>query len=124
MDINIAESLHNCFLYSIPESNLISSVHKAGQIIIDEETRINVPTVLFDTGALHGNYISSIFINNHSKFLSPFLHPCNGVVKLADNKTNITINQLAVLPVTFIGNDGIEHSATVTFCVFPPPVMT
>ena len=119
MDDHVAESLKHLFLNAMPESTLLSSVHKPGEIILSEAKRIPVLTVLFDTGALHGNYISCTFVNKHKSALMPFLYPSDGMVKLADNKTIIKITQLAILPVSFIGNDGVEHSATLTFCVLP-----
>ena len=119
MNDHVAESLKHLFLNAMPESTLLSSVHKPGEITLREGNRIRVLTVLFDTGALHGNYISSSFININKSALVSFLHPSDGMVKLADNKTIIKITQLAILPVSFIGHGGIEHSATVTFCVFP-----
>ncbi len=115
----LAESLQSVFLNIMPESTFISHVHKEGEIIIDEDTRILVPTVLFDTGALHGSYISQSFVNKHKAMLIPFLYSCNGMVRLADNKTIINITQLCIVPIAFIGLDVTEHFAEVTLYVFP-----
>ena len=119
MNDQLAQSLQNLFLNAIPETSIVSSVHKQGEIILDEDNRITVDSVLFDTGALHGNYVSLSFVNRNKQSLIPFLHPCNGLVRLADNKTIINISQVLVIPVAFIGDGDIEHLDTVTFCVLP-----
>ena len=104
----------------MPESTILSSVHKPGHILLNNnKKRLLVSTVLFDTGALHGNYISLSFVNKYKSLLQPFLYPSNGMVKLADNKTIIKITQLAVLFISFLGHNNIEHTAEITFCVFP-----
>ncbi len=41
------------------------------------------------------------------------------MARLADNKTMIKIDKLCIITIMFIGNDNIQHSAEVTFCVFP-----
>lgn len=41
------------------------------------------------------------------------------MVTLADNKTKIKIDTVAFLPVTFIGDDEIEHHGTVPFYLRP-----
>ena len=97
MDIHVAESLQHLYLNLMPESSLVSSVHRPGQLIIDEDNLLAVNQVLFDTGALHGNYISSSFVKNNIEVLQPFLYPCNGMVRLADNKTMIKIDKLCII---------------------------
>ncbi len=77
-----------------------------------------MPKGLFDTGALHDSYISKAFVKRNIKALAPFLKPCEGWVRLADNKTTTFIDQMANANIAFIGNDGVEHKAHVSFCVF------
>ncbi len=71
----------------MPEASLFSAVHRDSIIQIRADSFITVPKGLFDTGTLHGSYISKAFVKRNIKALAPFLKPCKGLVRLADNKT-------------------------------------
>ena len=110
--------MHNLFLSSMPEANLLSSVHRQGYFDTDSGELLTVPKVLFDTGALHSNYVSKRFVDLNHEVLSPYLQECSGVVTLADNKTKASIDQLLRIPTVFIGDNGCNHRAVIDFCVF------
>jgi hypothetical protein len=117
-DPKLAELRHNMFLAAMPEASLHSAMHREGEILLPDGDPLPVFKVLFDTGALHSSYISTQFVEKYSAFLAPFIHECDLVVRLADHKTCVKIDRVARLRVNFIGDDMVEHSAEINFCVF------
>ncbi len=116
-DPSLHELLRNMILSAVPEVTFYSSMHREGKINLTPEVQITLHKVLFDTGALHGSYIASRFVEEHQAALRPFLRPCKIIVTLADNKTKLLIDTVAFLPVTFFGDDFVKHTAVVAFCV-------
>lgn len=112
----MSEYMKTEFLNAMPEAALFSASHREGIIELSDLT-IPVDKVLFDTGALHANYISSSFVQGR-KELSEYVRPCSAVVKLADNKTTARIDHMISLPVLFIDDNEGEHRATIDFCIF------
>ena len=106
------------YLHAFPEAALFSACHRQGSIEIGDSTSIPVPKSLFDTGALHGSYISTTFVDSHIEHLRRFMIPCQASVTLADNKTVVTISNRITLTVCFIDNDGHQHRAQICFNVF------
>eukprot|EP00981_Chlorochromonas_danica_P004080 scaffold783_cov324-Ochromonas_danica.AAC.1 len=106
-------------LNAVPEAILFSPVHREGQIVLSDSSVINLNRVLFDTGAIHANYISSKLVQKHSNLLYSKLQPCKSAVKLADNATTVVIQNSISLAVSFMDDDGHEHVATISFFVFP-----
>lgn len=86
---------------------------------IPNDKPITVPTVLFDTGALHASYISRIFYEKHQEKLRPFLKPRKGCARLADGTTFVNTSYILTVPISFSGSHSKRHTATVTFTVFP-----
>jgi hypothetical protein len=115
-DSIMSEYIKTEFLNALPEAALFSASHREGMIELPNVT-IPVDKVLFDTGAVHANYISSSFVAAH-KELSSYVRPCKAVVKLADNKTTARINNMISLPVLFIDDKEGSHRATIDFCIF------
>jgi hypothetical protein len=62
----------------MPKASLFFAVHREGITQISADSFIAVPKGLFDTGALHGSYISKAFVKRNIKALGPFLKPCKG----------------------------------------------
>jgi hypothetical protein len=94
-------------------------VYRSGHIILSDTHCLPFPRALFDTGALHGSYMSQIFFKNHKNLLSPFVSSVDTCVTLADNKTNIIISSVASLPVSFLDSLEVSHSATIRFFIIP-----
>jgi len=114
---HFGDTLRQMTLAAMPEVSLYSLMHREGVIDLPNAVRLPVLKTLFDTGALHGSYISSSYVEKHRDLLEPFLRRCNMVVTLADNKTKLKIDSVAVLDVCFIGDDDVEHTGKVPFCV-------
>ena len=112
----VAEIEQQTYLSSMPECLLFSACHREGHIIINDKV-IPIGKALFDTGAICGSYISSVFVQKHFKILEPFLIPCERKVKLADNKTLAPIKFLIDLQVEFIGENDHKHKGKITFSV-------
>jgi hypothetical protein len=109
--------MQNILLNAIPEASILSPVHREGFIELGD-TDIVVNNALFDTGALHGSYISQNFVYKHLDKSKPFLKSCNAVVKMADNKTSMKLENIVRLAVLFIGDDQSEYRAVIDFFVF------
>lgn len=77
-----------------------------------------VPKVLFDTGALHTNYISKHYALDNIDMLRPYVKERHSKTTLADQKTTVVLEQVMILPVSVTDNSGQVHSATLPFWVF------
>lgn len=111
--------LQNVYLRNLPEASLFSAVHRVGFLDLDNGNKIiKVSKVLFDTGALHGSYISETLVNQNYQYFRPYLREVSGQVTLADNKTKVPIKHVALLNIRFIDDFGVTHSAKVPFSVF------
>jgi hypothetical protein len=110
--------MQNMFLSAMPEASMLSAVHRSGRMDIHGDNYIEVAKNLFDTGALHANYMARTFVDQHRKQLTPYLRQCTGTVTLADNKTKATITETLTIPMVFTDDNGREHRAVVDFCVF------
>jgi hypothetical protein len=65
------------FLAAMSELTLAISMLKSGRIL-NNKFDVEVHPVLFDTGALHGNYISRYFVNKLPKL---FEQPCKALME-------------------------------------------
>eukprot|EP01039_Chlorochromonas_danica_P011569 gene11569-12955_t len=107
---------------SFPEADLLRAVYRAGTLSLP---RSFIPFVtsfkkaLFDTGALHGSYISSSFVSSHANILSPYIRPLDSAVTLADNRTSIKIEGVISLLISFVDDDNHLHSASISLFIFP-----
>jgi len=115
---HMQDVMQNLFLHAIPEANILSAVHRSGQLDLHGSNPLMVEKVLFDTGALHANYISKRYIELHREQLQPYLQPCKGVVTLADNRTKASIDLVLTIPIVFVNGTGQYHRAVIDFCVF------
>jgi len=109
--------LQDVYLNSItPTNGKFSIMHREG--IIQTEPAIKVNKVLFDSGALHSSYAAKELIDRNREIFDTYIKKWNGKIKLGDNKTTISIEEIAVLPIIFYDDDGIKYDAEVTFCIF------
>ena len=67
---------------------------------------LGVPRVLWDSGALHGNYISKRFLDANYPFLKAMVSVVDSAVTLADNKTSLRITQEVEIPLLLGAMDG------------------
>jgi hypothetical protein len=119
LESGLADSVINLVRGALPFSSIATPVHREGCLLLADDIRLPVSRALFDSGALHGNYLSSEFVQQHFDLFRPYLKPCRGQVKLADNKTLIALEYIADLTTCFIDDHGKEHIGNVLFCVFP-----
>jgi hypothetical protein len=117
MENGIDQMLHNSFLDSSPESSLVKAVYREAQISTMQDEPAVVPKVLFDTGAIHGSYVSKSFVDEHKHLLSAFRLSKTNRVKMADNKTIMEITEAYLLSVSFRDDTGNKHEGTVLFWV-------
>lgn len=102
-----------------PEAALYKAVHRDGKVITPDGSQIPVEQALFDSGALHGNYISSQFVRKHRKKLKDYRINLKANVVLADNKTRVAIEEAYFLSLEFTDDSGEKHVGTALFWVLP-----
>ncbi len=102
----------------IPGANLVECIVKSGDVHFNNGQNVTLNDILFDTGALHGNYVSLSWFNDHKANLDGHLvTTATSKVKLADNKTIVPIYNVVQLSLTFTGNDGQAYHLSDTFSV-------
>ena len=75
-----------------------------------------IKRVLFDTGALHANYISQDFVQQHQSILDPYIYEDDGTeTVLADGETRVTNNLVTILTIGFKDNMNIWQYAELPF---------
>ena len=110
--------LHQILFNAIGKDKLhLTSMHREGVIEI-EDSKIKVNKVLFDSGALHSDYIAATFVKKHRKELEPFIYKAESIVRLGDNQTLIKIKERIKIIITFKGGNGITYSASINPCIF------
>lgn len=119
IDNSVDQQLYNICCTQFPEItyNIQNSVYREATIKTSNGQSIHVPKVLFDTGALHANYISKRWIDMHRDQLSAQIHHKHARVKMADSKTMVTIDEIATLHISFVDSRGTEHIIEDSFCV-------
>lgn len=79
-------------------------MHTSGILHIgDTSSTIPIQRILFDTGAIHANYINSSVIAAHYSILSPYLQPTRASVTLADKVTKISVSSILKVPLSIQG---------------------
>ena len=101
----------------LPKSQLLKAAYRKGTILLDDEDDIPIDKVLFDTGAIHTNYISEAFVNHHMASLIPFITEYNSLTFLGDGKTKVPITKAVILKVKFIDDADYEYLAHLPFCI-------
>lgn len=116
-DPALQDCFHQAVLHAIPEASFLSPVHCGGNICLPRSD-VFIAKVLFDSGALHGSYMSENFLDRHREILQPYVVPCNVIVTLADNKTRVGITERVVLPLQFKDSHGEDHTGKISLYVF------
>jgi len=117
-DPKVAEKMRDLLNDKMPLSRLLKASYRSGFIELMDDDDISVSKVLFDTGALHANYIASHFIDRHKHVLSRFMVDHSSTTILGDGQTKVSINQVVVLTVRFEDELQNSYSAELPFCVF------
>jgi hypothetical protein len=60
---------------------------------------------MFDTGAFHSNYINPNFLRRHWQMLSPMVFHDPSVIMLADGKTSVQCDQVAIFDISFVNGE-------------------
>jgi hypothetical protein len=81
--------------------------------LIDDTIPLRMASVLFDSGALNGNYVSQSFVDKHIDLLTPFILPLDHSVMLGDSKTKVILKYVITLPLVFVDSSNKEHKATI-----------
>ena len=92
-----------------------------GTIIVNTTGRLKLPNVLFDTGALHGSYISKDLVDKYRKNMKSRIRNVSGEVVLGDSSTKVKVNERINLPVEFVDWKGKSYAAMIDFCVWSMP---
>lgn len=127
-DLNFKTSLYedtNGFLHFMKKSymdsfsgtDLIDSVIRSGTVRFDDGSQQNVEKILFDTGALHGNYVSHTWFTANQHLLHNNIQNVNTKVKLADNKTVVNIEHVVQLNIDFVDSENNIHTLCDYFSV-------
>ena len=113
----IASLLKLCY----PEMESVVASVCSGSIVINDSRKIRLPRVLFDTGALHGSYISRELIDRFRVSMGSRIRKVDGEVVLGDNNTRIRVKERITLPIEFVDWKGNSYLAMVDFCVWDMP---
>lgn len=109
--------MYNMFIKDIPEAVLYSAVFTSATVVLSHKL-LFVPRVLFDSGALHGSYVSKNYINKHKVYFNPLLRSANITTRLADNKTLVRVDNVIDLTIEFKDSYEAIHSGHITLAVF------
>jgi hypothetical protein len=80
--------------------------------LIDDTIPLRMDSVLFDSGALNGNYVSQSFVDKYIDLLTPFILPFDQSVMLGDSKTKVSLKYVITLPLVFVDSINKAHKAT------------
>jgi hypothetical protein len=73
-------------------------VHRKGKILTDSGD-IDIPSALFDSGALGASYVSQHIVDANFEALKPYIRTAKGSVKLAADGHVVDITQALLLDV-------------------------
>jgi hypothetical protein len=97
-------------------------MHRRGNIEIPDPYNVGVTndilqiplySVLFDSGALTGNYISETLYNTNKDPLLHFTVPFNHSVTLGDSSTVVNFAHIVTVTVSFIDSHKQTHTAVI-----------
>ena len=122
MDFEHQSYLHfmkKSVLDSNPYVDIVKTVVRSGIIqFSDGSIDTIIDNVLFDTGALHGNYLSLEWFNANRKRLNPSdIEFVDARVRLADNKTVVHIEHVVRLTIAFCDDKGNDYQLNDYFSV-------
>ena len=109
------EQLNN-MMHAIPGQEYLRAVYHP--VTIDITPPLKTDKVLFDTGALHANYISKSFVDTHYSSLHRYMFRKSSVTTLADKKTRIPMDYILFLPISITTESKSSVAANLPFWVF------
>ena len=89
------ERLCNIVKYN---KDLATYMHVQGLILLPD-SEIRIKNILMDTGALHGSYVSTNFIEKHRQLLSGYIHKGSGKVKFGNDNNIRNVTEVLILPI-------------------------
>ncbi len=122
LELPTARIIQDLFCQIVPDDALLTRAAYTSATVLVDGLSITVPSVLFDSGAIHSSYVSRQFLDRHRPTLQPHVTRCSGVVKLGDNHTTVQITELVSLDILFAAPQGGVHRAHICFCVLPSGV--
>jgi hypothetical protein len=72
LQANLPELMHNMFVRDLPEAAIHRAVYNRGAITLENKI-LEIDKVLFDSGALHGSYISESYVKKYKHYFSNYL---------------------------------------------------
>jgi len=105
------------FMDSFSGTDIIDSVIRSGTVHYNDGSHQIVKKILFDTGALHGNYVSNTWFKANMHLLQDSILDVNTKVKLADNKTVVSIEHVVQLNIDFVDSNNNIHTLSDYFSV-------
>ena len=84
---------------------LLKAVYRQGLILLPHDQELIVESCMFDTGAFHSNYINPNFLHRHWQMLSPMVFHDPSVITLADGKTSVQCDQVAIFDISFVNGE-------------------
>jgi len=118
----LAQELQNNILIHLAGGHskiLAEEMFLEGLIILENKSDlITVKNILCDSGALHGSYISKRFLAKIRNDLGPHhIKKVNSDVRLGDNKTIVSIDEVAILEIMITLEDSFEGSGPKEFTI-------
>ena len=86
--------------------------------MVSSSSRLRLSKILLDTGALHSSYIAKSVVDKYRKQMQSRIRQVRGVVKLGDNKTNVSVSERVTLPVELVDWKGKQYTAMLDLCVW------
>jgi len=117
-DSNMA---HMVLMASFPDADYVKGIHKQGVLRFGIDEELPIQSALFDSGALHGSYISKELVDLHRAKLSRCIQRVHGTVKLGDNVTTINVDEVLIAVVEFQLDSGEHISKKIKLVVWPMP---
>ncbi len=118
IDPDIVTKVQQMLHDRVPESQLLKGAYRSGWITFVDQDEIYIDKVLFDTGAIHANYISKKFVDKYHQQLLPFMSNHKSSTYLGDGKTAVPIDKILIINVEFMDELDNTYSAELPFCVF------
>ena len=109
--------LYNLLVRDVPEAGILRAVYTVGCIELDSKV-LQIPRVLWDSGAVKNSYISRRFVQRHSQYFDHLMQFQPKSHLLADSVTKVDTTHTITLPISFQAPDGSHYSASVQFVVF------
>jgi len=117
-DSNMA---HMVLMASFPDADYVRCIHREGILRYGSDGELPVQNALFDSGALHGSYVSKELVDRNRSKLSRWIQKVHGAVKLGDNVTTVNVDEVLIAVVDFQLDSGERIAKRIKLVVWPMP---